>query len=340
MLSPRSLHDSHQTVAPLEVGMTIAVYLAICAGLVLFLAGCIRRYLKYARTPLHLRWELYPVPHEEPHRARYGGSYFESGQWWLSPQAFHHRRELMTMFQEIIFLKGLLEFNPRLWIPSFLFHFGLYLTIATLGLGALAVIPAVMIPQLGGTQLALALIPLCRWTAYSAFALILIGAPWLLFRRLTDPALRNYTKPADVFNLLFFVTTVACLALGALTQPETQASMAEIVSGLLTFNTQVPVGAFYAVGLVLAAALIAYIPFTHMSHFIAKYFTYHHVRWDDQRNQRGSEIEAKIAGYLQYKPTWGAEHIGANGERTWAEIASTNPTVAPKNGDRPQEVRK
>lgn len=244
------------------------------------------------------------------------------------------------MFQEIVFLKGLLEFNPRLWIPSFLFHFGLYLTVATLGLGALAVVPAVVVPQFGGTLLAVALIPVCRWIAYSAFALILIGAPWLLVRRLTDPALKNYTKPADIFNLLFFVSTVACLALGALTQSETQASMAEIVSGLLRFNTQVPVGALYGTGLILAAVLIAYLPFTHMSHFIAKYFTYHHVRWDDTRNERGSEIEEKIAGYLQYKPTWGAQHIGADGQRTWAEIATTNPAITHKNGDRPQEVRK
>ena len=41
----------------------------------------------------------------------------------------------------------------------------------------------------------------------------------------------------------------------------------------------------------LSALLAAYIPFTHMSHFVGKYFTYHAVRWDDAANRRGGAIE-------------------------------------------------
>jgi hypothetical protein len=63
---------------------------------------------------------------------------------------------------------------------------------------------------------------------------------------------------------------------------------------------------------------------THMSHFIAKYFTYHSVRWDERANVRGGSIEKRMAGYLMYRPTWSAPHIGA-GDRTWAEIATSNP---------------
>ena len=77
---------------------------------------------------------------------------------------------------------------------------------------------------------------------------------------------------------------------------------------------------------VVTSLLVAYIPFTHMAHFIAKYFTWHAVRWDDRRNERGSAMEGKVAASLDYKPTWSAPHVGADGQRTWAEIATTNPT--------------
>ena len=52
---------------------------------------------------------------------------------------------------------------------------------------------------------------------------------------------------------------------------------------------------------------------THMSHFIAKYFTYHAVRWDDRPSRQGSAFEKRIAEYLTYRPRWAAPHIGADG---------------------------
>jgi hypothetical protein len=64
-----------------------------------------------------------------------------------------------------------------------------------------------------------------------------------------------------------------------------------------------------------------------MAHFVAKYFTYHTVRWDDREGER---IERKVAEYLTYRPTWAAPHVGADGKRSWGEIASTNPTEGEK----------
>ena len=76
----------------------------------------------------------------------------------------------------------------------------------------------------------------------------------------------------------------------------------------------------------LGMLLLAYIPMTHMAHFIAKYFTYHRVRWDERANVPGGTIEKHMAEYLMYRPTWSASHVGADGQRTWAEVATTNPT--------------
>ena len=125
--------------------------------------------------------------------------------------------------------------------------------------------------------------------------------------------------------------TYGLVAAGYLVRGEGTASASALVRGLATFDTSLVVSTGFAVGLMLASALVAYIPFTHMAHFIAKYFTYHAVRWDDRANLRGGRMEAKIAGNLAYKPTWAAAHIGADGHKTWAEIAATNPA---------QEVRK
>ena len=70
--------------------MTVALYCLLAAGALVFLAACLVRLVTYARQPIHLRWEIYPVPH-----GRLG--------------------ELKVMLPEIAFLKGLWEFNRPMW---------------------------------------------------------------------------------------------------------------------------------------------------------------------------------------------------------------------------------
>jgi nitrate reductase gamma subunit len=277
--------------------------------------------VRYAKAPLHLRWEIYPVPHEAPQRAAHGGSYFEDSNWWTVKRKFNVVGELATMLPEMILLKGLWEFNRRLWRVSFLFHFGLYLLIGTIGLVLTTTVLTLCVP---GAGLAAVLAVVYRVTAGLGVVLVLAGAIGLLLRRLTDKGLRNYTAPADIFNLLFFLVTLGVLAGGYLSRPAGM-SVQKIVRGVLTFDTAVSVPPLFAVGLILGAALMAYIPLTHMSHFIAKYFTYHNVRWDDAPNLKGGRIEAKLAEYLAYRPNWSAAHMGADGTRTWVDIATTNP---------------
>jgi nitrate reductase gamma subunit len=310
----------------LEAAVTTAAYLAIYAGVLIFLAGCLRRIVIYARAPLHLRWELYPVPHEEPDRAKHGGSYFESTEWWRKSQAFHRFREWAAMFQEIAFLKSLRESNPRLWIPSFLFHGGLYLSICAVAVLMAVTESGILFPGSQITQISAELLPPATWVGFAGEILVLAGALLLLVRRMTDAALKNYTKPSDIFNLLFFLVAFAFLAAGSFVRATNAASVGEISRGILRFDRSIDIGVVLATGLILASALVAWIPFTHMSHFIAKYFTWHSVRWDDRRMERGSPIETKVAAYMNYHPTWAALHLAANGEKSWAEIAAAAPT--------------
>ena len=181
-----------------------------------------------------------------------------------------------------------------------------------------------MLLPVAARTLGFRLIQLGQVAAYVAAAAVLLGAAGLLVRRMSDPNLKDYTSAADKFNLVFFMVTVAVLGVGYRVRPP-GASVSSLVHGLLVFDTTVPMGLVLGAGLVLLAALVAYIPFTHMSHFIAKYFTYHAVRWDDAPNRRGSKIEARIAEYLTYRPTWAAAHIAGDGRKSWAEVATFNP---------------
>lgn len=298
--------------------MTGWVYFMLYAGVAGFVAGSLARAVRYARLPLHLRWELYPVPHEEAERVRHGGSYFEEPEWWRKPRRVNRATELKFMLEEMLLLKGLWEFNRKLWRRSFPFHCGLYLTAAA---ALLLLAAALGLPALAPAAAALG-------TAGAALAIF--GALGLLLRRLRDPALKNYTAPGDIFNLLFFLAAFGLLAAGLWTSGPQAATALEIARGALRFDTTVRIPGLVAAGLIVSSLLLVYIPLTHMAHYVAKYFTYHAVRWDDLPAARAAELQKKIAEYLTYRPHWSAPHIRADGTRTWAEIAAANPHAEAK----------
>ncbi|NJN64323.1 MAG: nitrate reductase, partial [Acidobacteria bacterium] len=74
--------------------------------------------------------------------------------------------------------------------------------------------------------------------------------------------------------------------------------------------------------LALSALLVAYVPLTHMSHFFVKWFTWHQIRWDDEPNVKGGRIEKMIEKQLSAPITWSAPHIGADGKKSWADVAT------------------
>jgi nitrate reductase gamma subunit len=299
--------------------MTALLFAWIYFCLLASLAACAMRAARYARAPLHLRWELYPVPHEEAKRAAYGGSRYEETDWWTRPARPNRTGDLRAMASEILFLKGVREANRPLWFVSYPFHSGLYLLAATgVLLSAGAVIP----------RAAAWLHPVYAATGICGVLLVLAGAVGLLVRRITDPRLRNHTTPGDVLNLLSFISVAAALLVAHATRPPGAPGAHEILRGLLTFDTGLQVAAPQAIALALAAGLVLYIPLTHMAHFIGKYFTYHAVRWDDAPNRNQPALCARIAEYLAYRPTWSAPHVGANGQATWADVAAKNPADA------------
>ncbi len=305
--------------------MTAILYGLIYLGILSFLIASVARAVSYARQPIHLRWELYPVPHESPERVKHGGSYFEEMDWWTKTSKFNWVSEMKFMLPEILFLKGLWEFNRPLWWRSFPFHFGLYLLIGSLMLVLLSALLAIFVPGLAEGALGAVLVGLASVSGAVGAGMTVAGAFGLMLRRLRDPKLQNYTAPGDIFNLLFFIVAFGLVIAGYAMRGPGFPGVVAMAKGLLTFDTSLAVPPLMAAGLALTALLLAYIPLTHMAHFIAKYFTYHSIKWDDMPSSKAVEMQKKLAQYLTYKPHWSAPHIKADGTKTWADIATTNP---------------
>ncbi len=273
--------------------LTAVLYCFLYMGAAAFLGGCALRIWRYSKAPIHLRWELYPVPKG-------------------------HSGQLKVMVPEILFLKGLWESNRTLWFRSFPFHLGLYLLVASGGFLFFALLlPAPFVPLLHSAY---------SLSGGAGLALALIGSIGLFIRRLTASDLRNYTTPFDVFNLILFSAALALLLAAVLTRPADAPGLSAVLRGAVTFQTDLAVPPLLTAGLMAGSVLLAYMPLTFMAHFIGKYFTYHSVRWDEAPSLPGSAMEKRMASYLAYRPTWSASHVGADGKRTWVDIATTNPT--------------
>ena len=77
--------------------------------------------------------------------------------------------------------------------------------------------------------------------------------------------------------------------------------------GLVTLRpVLVPAG--FAPQVLLLSLFAAYLPWSHMTHFFAKYFTWHSVRWDDAPNVAG-RYDRRVQKLLLLPITWSARHI-------------------------------
>ena len=236
------------------------------------------------------------------------------------------------MVPEILLLRGLREENRSLWNVSFPFHFGLYLLFTTLFLLVLGAIILVFGGKVfpGAGAFSALVYYLTIVTGFLGLILGTLGVVGLIHRRLNDPNLRNYSSPLDFMNLFLFLLFLGVsLPAWLLFDPSFEGARGYIYS-LITFGGR-PEGAGGKIGVLggfaafLASLLFAYIPLTHMSHMFMKYFMYHSIRWEDTPNVKGSRLEAEILNNLGFKPTWVAPHIGADGKKTWADLAAPKP---------------
>ncbi len=313
--------------------MTTLVYVIAYLGIVFFLIAVAVRFVFWSKMPMHLRWELYPVAHEGGGRAAYGGSYLEESDWWKKKREVSLLGELKVMVPEILFLVALREHNRRLWTRSFPFHFGLYLVGGTTVLMIFGGIAGAVLPASIGGPVVSAIAVVVPWLGGAGLVLGVVGAIGLFIRR-RGRELRDYTAPADYFNLLFFIVAFGVALVTFIAYDRDFALVSAFVANLATFNLA-PMGSGTAVlllmlSVVLLSMLTAYIPTTHMSHFVGKYFAYHSIRWKDDPNLRGGKEEKVIEELLHRPISWAAPHIKGDGKKTWLDAATEEPEVKAK----------
>lgn len=297
--------------------LQIAIYFAV----ILFVVTVTAKMIRIARMPVHLRWDLYPIPHEGK-RGRYGGSYYEEVNWWTKPRRFSLFSDIKEVAREIIFIQSLFRHNRSLWFFSFPFHFGMYCLI---GLGAMLTIRAVW--GVPGETAAALLTATDRIADYVivilgsiGWILGIFGAAGLFFSRLINPQLRTASVRADYFNLVILLTLFIAGLISHLAVDPSYSILQRFIADLIRFQPAVLPPAAVTAELWLTVIVMLYLPFTHLTHFIGKYFTYHRVRWEDHPNIRGSKIEKAVTQALGKQLTWKATHIKQGG--TWADAAT------------------
>jgi nitrate reductase gamma subunit len=281
--------------------------------IVIFLVTFFYKARKMAQLPIHLRWELSPVPHEKG-RSHYGGSYLEEYDWWTKKRETSLVDEAKYMGKEIFFLNGVFENNKNLWFFSFPFHFGMYLLTAA---AVFTFILALILPSESA-----GLGSYVEIVAASGFIIGASGTLGLIGRRLFDPNLRNYSSGGTLFNLFFLLALFGSGIIALFTVKDFYGEMMQYAKTLFFADTSGSISGIISLHCVITLLFLAYLPYTKMLHFLAKYFTYHEVRWNDKPMIADGRMEEDVKKLLSQPVTWAAPHLNADGKKNWVDIVS------------------
>ena len=183
--------------------MSIFFYCLAYVAVIAFVAVALMRIIGYLKKPQHLRWELYPVPHEGE-RATRGGSFMEDKDWWTKPRHIDHLGDIKALLTEVLFLHATFEHNLKLWFRTYPFHFGLYMLMGgTIILVLVAFLRLFGVDPQGGF-LTFVFNVINAISMIGMFGII-GGGIGLICRRLHDEGLRKYSTPEHFFNLGVFI---------------------------------------------------------------------------------------------------------------------------------------
>jgi nitrate reductase gamma subunit len=255
-------------------------------GFLFSLIGIAIRILRIAAMPVHVRWEIYPVPESAVEKTR-------------------------IMLAEVLLLKGVYEHHRSLWLGSWLFHTSLYLLTGVAGLSLIASLSA---------PACYTLAPCIAILSVITFACGTVGTAALIFMRLFNARMRSFTSFATLFNLILLLAIFSS-GLGYITHPGFANEMIVQSGNFFLLNAAPTPHPLAAVHLFLLAFFLAYFPFTQMAHGALKYFMYHSVRWDDRPAGQIPKYADEMKRYLAFPISWSAPHI-RKGKANWSEVVS------------------
>lgn len=301
--------------------MEIVQIITYAFGLI-FLIGFLSKTLHYARMPIHLRWELYPLAGER--RRPWGGSYLEEPEWWAIPDRANRSLagELAFTAQEVLFFRGYFEHNRSLWRIIYPFHMAIFcfvLFFLLLVVGAIGLSAEIAIGGRGAGTGGQLIYYATLASGIAALTVGTIGNAALFLYKIMDGRRRMYARRIELLNILLALAVFATgLCAWAIADP-TFADAREFVRSLFTFGETPRMEAISLAHVLLLGIFLAYLPFTNMMHAFAKFFTYHRVRWDAAPQLRGSRLERSIETLIRQPVTWSAPHV--QGIQRWTDTA-------------------
>ncbi len=301
--------------------MSIPQILTYIAYLFIIVAYAVK-VVKIARMPRHLRWELYPIPHEKGFR--HGGSYLEEPDWWTKPRHKNQARDILFKLRDYFTFPGYFRHSKVYWLGLYPWHIGFY---AIVTFHILSFISAVVMVTTGvaiantspnfGAQF---LYYLTIIIAAASFILGSIGSVVLLAKRLIDRDLRSYAAPSNYFNYLFFLVVFLSGLVAWLFSDIALSGYREFWKSLITFRYIAVEPATYT-HIILFSLFLIYLPFTRSTHYITKVFAFFGILWDDTPNLPGTKNG--FEKQLSQPVSWSASHIQSG--KTWGEVVKAMP---------------
>jgi len=277
------------------------------------------KVVKYARMPIHLRWELFTSTEAAKPRCYEGFSATseqracQANKWWLS-NAWSFLREY-------------------LWFPSYLSHskvYWIFLFIAHIGFVGLIIFQLLCIGTAVGTFIiadrpfdavgkTTGILVVLRITlGIISFLAGIIGNIGLMLYRINHQSLRLYTPP---LTFIGYCVSIGISLIGFLLWLTSDPGF----SGYVTFFIgmvrlqPVEVSGWLGVFILLNAFHLIYLPFTPGFHYVTRAFAFFGVQWDMRPNIKGGTIEKAVTQAMKKRITWSAPHIKPG--QTWEEAA-------------------
>jgi nitrate reductase gamma subunit len=311
----------------MAIALAILTYIAYAFIIVMYT----RKAIRYARMPVHLRWDLYPGVQGDGD-GHVGSSHDHlKGRTKLGRNRF--LRGFLSLLKDNFYLGEYFHQNRGYWVVLFPWHVGFILIISLHVLCFFAALSMTLGLPVSPDSLNLAgqvLYYVILVTGVGSFVTGSFGSAGMIVKRLSNRQLRAYASPINYFNYLFLLAVFLSGFYAWYFVDPTFSEYRVFWRGLITLAPQ-HVAVQSAIHIVLFAFLLLYLPFTRSMHYITRFFSFLWVYWDDRPNARGSAIEKTVQEHLNQPVSWSAPHV-TPGKR-WVELTS-EATIS-----NPREVR-
>lgn len=296
----------------MDTFLAIFTYFSYCFIVVAYTV----KIVKYLKLPIHLRWELYPVIHEGAYQ--YGGSCFETINWWERSVRRRPVKGFFTLLKGYFTMDEYFKRDFFYWSGLFTWHMG-FIFIITFHIlcfiGAFFMTQGIEVSISSSSSFGKSIFYLTLTIGLLSFVLGTAGSIMVFINRLINKDLKKYATSINYF-MYFFTFSVFLTGIYSWYFDMHFTEYREFWKGLIQFDFK-HVDQPTVIHIIIFNLFLIFLPFTRSLHYITRFFAYYLIRWDDEPNIRGGEIEKRIVKQLSNKVDWAGPHITKG--RSWRE---------------------